>query len=249
MRHGEIEFLLQVLIFYADEFVVVVDIACIIVGVLHVGFDGPSVEEFILPCGLQKRVAVPKSFAIAPDIIHNCTRYSTLGVVVIELQFPEARIAIVMIKSRFHANGIDVTILTDSSRVISHFARRRYTAITERILAIRGHQLRVGSNRHRFTQANIKQQTRIDECETACPHLRFDIIRLAFFKSWTARSKIDTTRSTKLASGLPNVGFLTIVELDLFDVFEGVFSQINLSVLCIAELYTIVENAHVIGAH
>ena len=249
MRHGEIEFLLQVLILYADEFVVVVDIACIIVGVLHVGFDGPSVEEFILPCGLQKRVAVPKSFAIAPDIIHNRTRYPTLGVVVIELQFPEACIAIVMIKSCFHANGIDVTILTDSSRVICHFARRCHTAITERILAIRGHQLRVGSNRHRFTQANIKQQTRIDECETACPHLRFDIKRLAFFKSWTTRSKIDTTRSTKLAGRLPDIRFLTIIELNLLDILQRVFTQVYLAILRITQLHTIIENAHVIGAH
>ena len=54
MRHGEIEFLLQILIFYADEFVVIIDIARIVIGILHVGFDGPSVEEFILPCGLQK---------------------------------------------------------------------------------------------------------------------------------------------------------------------------------------------------
>ena len=137
VRHGEVELLLQVLVLHADEFVVVVDIARIVVGVLHVRPNRPAVEQLILPSGLHERVAVPEAFAIAPHIIHNRTRHTALGVVVIELEFPEARIAIVVIDSRFHADGIDVAVLADGGGIVCYFARRCHTTVTERVLAIR----------------------------------------------------------------------------------------------------------------
>ena len=104
-----------------DEFVIVVDIAGIIVGVFGIYAHGPTVEEFVLPRGLYKRVAVPKAFAIAPDIVDDGAWYAALGVVVIELEFPKSRVALVVIDSGFHADGVDVAVLTNGCGVVSHF--------------------------------------------------------------------------------------------------------------------------------
>ena len=97
-----------------DEFVIVVDIAGIIVGILGIYAYGPTVKEFVLPCGLHKGVTIPKAFAITPNIIHDGSWYAALGIVVIELEFPKARVAIVVIDSGFHANSVDVAVLATS---------------------------------------------------------------------------------------------------------------------------------------
>ena len=59
VRHGEIHFLLKVLVFYMDKLVIVVDIARIVVGVLGIETNGPTVKQFVLPSGLHKGVAIP----------------------------------------------------------------------------------------------------------------------------------------------------------------------------------------------
>ena len=154
-----------------------------------------------------------------------------------------------MIKCRFHADGIDVAILADGGSVVCHFARRSDAAIAERILAIRGYEFGIRRDRHRFAEADVEQQTWIDKRKTACTHLRFHVEGLACLKTRTASGEVDTSRSTKLARRLPDVGLLTVVELDLFDVFERIFAEVDLSVLGIAKLYTIVIHTHMVGTH
>ena len=85
VRHGEVCLLLEVLVLHMEKFVIVVDITGIVVGVFGIYAYRPTVEEFVLPRGLYKRVAVPKAFAIAPDIVDDGAWYAALGVVVIEL--------------------------------------------------------------------------------------------------------------------------------------------------------------------
>ena len=97
-------------------------IARVIVGVFSIHLYRPTVEEFVLPRGLYKRVAIPKAFAITPHIIHNGAWYAALGVVVIELEFPKASVAIVVIDSGFHSDGVDVAVLADGGGVVCHFA-------------------------------------------------------------------------------------------------------------------------------
>ena len=154
-----------------------------------------------------------------------------------------------MIECRFHADGIDVAILADGGSVVCHFARRSDAAVAEGILTVGGYEFGIRRDGHRFAEADIEQQTRIDKRKTACTHLRFHVEGLTCLETRTASGEVDTSRNTKLARRLPYIGLLAVVELDFFDVFERIFAEVDLSVLCIAELYAIVIHAHMVGTH
>ena len=74
----------------------------------------------------------------------------------VELEFPEPRIAIIVIECRFHADGIDVAVLADGCGVVCQLARRRYAAVAERILAARRHQLSIRGEGYCFAQFNVQ---------------------------------------------------------------------------------------------
>ena len=154
-----------------------------------------------------------------------------------------------MIERCLYTDGIDVAVLTNRGGVVCQFTRRCNATVTEWIFTTGRYQFGISSKGHRFTELDIQQKTRIDQVETTCTHLAFHIKGLAILEARTTRSKVNATRSTKLASRLPDIGLLSVVKLNLLDVFKGVFSQVYLSVLCVSKLHAVVIYTHVIGTH
>ena len=72
---------------------------------------------------------------------------------------------------------------------------------------------------------------------------------LVVLKPWTAGAYVDGSCVGKLAGRLEDGTLLTVVEQQLLDVVQRELSQIHLSVLGIAQLYAVVEDAQVAGAH
>ena len=123
------------------QFVIVIDIAGMVVGIFGVHFDSPTVEELILPRRLHKHISIPQPFAPPPHIVHNRPRYTPLGIVVIALNLPETRGRIVVVQPCLHPHGIYIAVLPHRRSIVRQLARGGHTPIAELVFTIRVHHL------------------------------------------------------------------------------------------------------------
>ena len=89
----------------------------------------------------------------------------------------------------------------------------------------------------------------IDEAETASLDRCTEIVCLSFLETRSPCSDIYRTGSTKIACRLEYLRLLSVVQRYLLNIVKRETTEVHKSVLCIAQLYAIVENAHVVGAH
>ena len=69
------------------------------------------------------------------------------------------------------------------------------------------------------------------------------------FEIGPARGQIDVACRTKLACRLKDIGFLTIIQVDLLHVIQRVLTQVDLSVLGISQLHAIIVDRCVLATH
>ena len=135
VRQREIELLLGIFVIGRQEPCVVVPVMGVVIGILDEQACVPSVEPPVLPLRLHKGVAVPEALTVLPDVIDNRSRYAALGIVVVEMEAPETRGTIVMMKPQLGTHGIDISVLADSRGVIRRLTRRQDAAVAERVFA------------------------------------------------------------------------------------------------------------------
>ena len=115
---GQVHFLLQVLVIGRQQLDVIVLIMGVVIGIFDQQPCAPAVKPLILPGGLHKTIPIPESLSVAPDIIDDGSRHTTLRPVVIRMDAPETRGTVVMMQSQFSSDGIDVSVLPNSGGVI-----------------------------------------------------------------------------------------------------------------------------------
>ena len=133
---GEVYLFLFVFVINGYQPIVVIEVVRVIGCVFGVEFGLIAVGHLHCKSALQEGVDVPKSFAVAPDVVDDSARDTALGVVIVSVQFPRAFfVAQLSIETRFQAGCVYVSVLTDCCGVVGNFAQHVQTPVSEFILA------------------------------------------------------------------------------------------------------------------
>ena len=102
---------------------------------------------------------------------------------------------------------------------------------------------------HTVTEPLLHKQRRIGKSKRPGTHRHLHIRQLSFGKMRLACTQIDSPCRAKVFSRLEYVALLPVVHRNLLDIVEREFSKVDLPVLGIAELQSVVEHTHMVGAH
>ena len=198
---------------------------------------------------LHERIPVLQPLAVAPNIVDDCSGNTAVAPVVVGMYAPETRCAVVVMQPQLGTHGIDVAVLTNGSGVIRHLAIREDTAVAEGILTVRIDIFCIESERERIRQFDIHAHIRVCQRERAKAHLRAHMHAFIILKIRFAGRQIDIACRTELPRRLENIGFLALVELYLLHIIQREATQVHLSVLCIAQLHTIIIDSGMLTSH
>ena len=192
----------------------------VIIGILEQHTCAPTLEPFILPLSLNERVSIPQSLSVSPNIIHDGSRNTPFRPIVIRVYTPETGGPVVMMQAQFGTNGVDVSVLANSGGVVRRFSGWQHTTVTEGIFAIRIDVLGIHRQRECVRQLDIYAYIRIGKRKRAETHLRTHVHTFIILKIRFAGGQIDVSGCSELSSGLEDIGFLTIIELNLLHIIE-----------------------------
>ena len=80
-------------------------------------------------------------------------------------------------------------------------------------------------------------------------HRGLEISPFALLEAGTPRSDVDGSRGSEILGRLENVTLLSVIERYFLHVVQREAPQIDLPVLGVAQLDSVVEDRHVVGAH
>ena len=100
-----------------------------------------------------------------------------------------------------------------------------------------------------LTESILQTHRRIEQAERTGAKREVEVVAFARWETWIACAKIDCAGRTEVLGRLEDFALLTIVHRDFLNVIERKFAEVDLTILSIAELNTVVEDTHVVGAH
>ena len=202
----------------------------------------------LCPLPLGKEVSVPLALGVLPHIIDYGSGDATLRVIVVGLGIPCA-VRGVAKDGCLHTEGTYVAILADGSSVPCHLARRKDTAVAELVLARCTRVVGTKAAAYALAPALLPCKRGVDEAETATLERSTEIVVLALLKPGASCADVHRTRSSVVACRLEYLCLLPVVECYLLHIVQGETAEVHQAVLCIAQLYAVVEHPHVVGAH
>ena len=225
-----------------------IEVAHIVVGILGIQLKAVTLAHVTLQLSLYEEIAVPLPLRVLPHIVHNRPGDSLVGVIEICLQIPLAVVEAAK-QPGFHAQRVYVAVLSCCSGVPCKCAVGEHLAIAELVLSggIDIFCAYVGT--HAVTEPLLHKQRRIGKSKRPGAHRHLHIRQLSFGKMGLTGAQIDSACCAKVFRRLEYVALLPVVHRNLLDIVEREFSKVDLPVLGIAELQSVVEHTHMVGAH
>lgn len=95
----------------------------------------------------------------------------------------------------------------------------------------------------------LPEQRGVDHAERAALEGRLDVVALPLLEAGCARLEVNRARRAEILGRLEDDALLAVVEGDGLHVVEREAPQVDRAVLGVAQLDTVVEDPHVVGAH
>ena len=245
---AEVEFLLAERVVLIHERGIGIEVAHVVVGILGIDLELVTVRHVLCPPCLGKEVPVPLALGMLPHVADDGTGDATLGVVIIGLGIP-CTVQGVAKDGGLHTEGTYVAILAHCGGVPCHLSRRQDAAIAERVLARSPDIVGTEAAGDAPVPSLLPHKRGIDEAETASLQRGTEVVGLALLETRAAGADIHRARCAIVACRLEYLRLLSVVQGYLLHIVQGEAPKVNKAVLCIAQLYAVVEDAHVVGAH
>ena len=244
----EVELLLLIGVLGLDQLGVLILVVGVVGGVLGVEQRAEPLRPAVGQRALDERVGVPQPFAVAEDVVDNGSRDAALGVVGVGSHGPLS-VGHLSVEPGLHAGGVYVAVLPVGCRVVGDLAQRVAAAVAEFVPAGGVGPLAAERRADGVGDLVLVAHRGVDEPERAGLHRGLEIGPLALLEAGAPRGYVDRSGGSEILGRLENVAFLTVVERYFLHVVQREASQIDLSVLGVAQLDAVVEHGHVVGAH
>ena len=244
----EIELLLLVGVLGLDQLGVLILVMGVVGGVLGVEQRAEFLRPAVGQRSLDERVGVPQPLTMAKDVVDDGSRDAAFGVVGVGPHGPLS-VGHLAVESGLHARSVDVAVLSVGRCVVGDLAQRVAAAVAEFVPAGGIDPLAAERRADGVGDLILVAHRGIDEPERAGLHRGLEIGPLALLEAGAPRSDVDGSRGPEILGRLENVTLLSVIERYFLHVVQREAPQIDLPVLGVAQLDSVVEDRHVVGAH
>ena len=180
---------------------------------------------------------------LARLLAHRRTGVATLRIVVVDLR-PPAAILDSPEQTRLGTHRTHVAIASYLGGVVAvELAVREF--VTSCGIEIFGTHLRV----ELVVETVLPERCGVGRAERARLERQTQIVAFRGVEHGTARGHIDRTCRGEVLGRLEDIAFLTVIDRDGLHIVHRETPEIDLPVLRIAQLHTVVEDAHVLRTH
>ncbi len=153
------------------------------------------------------------------------------------------------VDAALESHGVEVAVLPHGGGVVGQVARGSDAAVAELVFARGVDPLAAEARAEGLAELVLEGDGGVEEVKRAGTQRCAHVARLAGGESRYAGGDVYRAGVAKLARRLEYIAALAVVERDGLDIVQGVFAQVDLAVLGVAELDAVVVDAHVVGAH
>ena len=242
------EFLLAVGVVHAQRCRVAVHVVGVIVSIFCQQPRTETLSHALVQIGLQERVVVGLTLAAPPHIVHDGTGDAALRMIRVCLQVPAA-----VVNQSIHvglgAHRPYVAVMACGRGIVGHGAVLVQATVAEIVFTARRDKLRIHRRAYHSRQPLLPKRGKTEMVARGIFRLYLQVPVAPLGKLRPACLDIHRTGIAELRSRLEDGTLLSVVERYLIHIVHRELSQVHLSVLRIAQLDPIVEDAHMVAAH
>ena len=197
---------------------------------------------------LRHEVLVTLPLAVVEYVLDDGAGQAAVGLEVIELRLPQAVVRGAE-EAGLDTEGLDVAAAADGSGVVSHLAGGQEAAVAELVLAVGLHVFAADGHGETLAKPLLQAEGRIDELDA--PRLVADeeVGGLAVPEGGALGAHVDGGGGGEVLRRLEDFAFLAVVEGDFLHVVQGEAAEVDDTVLGVADLQAVVEDADMVGTH
>ena len=248
MRRGEIHFLLPVSVVSHVCRGVAVDIVGVVAGIFCEKSCAVCRADILLPPGLHKGVAVRLAFFPLPHVVHYGSRNASVAVVGVCLCPPRPSQQ-GTVEVRLGSQCEDVPVLAYGSGIVGYGAVVVLPSVTEGVVSVRREPSRADRHGDAFCQPLLPNPADAQHIAAAVSHFCLHVRRPAVAEDGLACADIHRAGVSEVGRRLEDGALLSVIHAYLLYVVHRELSEVRLSVLCVAEFYSVIIHSEMLRPH